>query len=56
MMSFFFRDVMTKYRDDDWAFWYYDWDSYYYYYNDGYGEQKSTGLHLVDSNLQLWQA
>ena len=28
---------MTKYRDDDWNYWYYDWDWIDYYYNDGYG-------------------
>ncbi len=35
---------MTKYRDDDWAYWYYDWDWYSYYYNDGYGLYLSSPL------------
>ena len=29
---------MTKYKDDDWNYWYYDWDWIDYYYNDGYGK------------------
>ena len=29
---------MSKYKDDDWAYWYYDWDWIDYYYNDGYGK------------------
>ena len=31
------RDVLDKYSDDDWNYWYYSWDTYGYWDDDGYG-------------------
>ena len=36
------RDILDKYSDDDWDYWYYSWDWIDYYYNDGYGEYSEV--------------
>ena len=44
---------MTKYRDDDWNYWYYDWDWIDYYYNDGYGNHSNIQLKILTNKNEL---
>ena len=49
------RDVLDKYSDDDWDYWYYSWDTYGYWDDDGYGifASKFLSRYIVDFSQKV---